>query len=262
MYSNHLLMSSGIFREHVASLFTVMLRHGYNPEYMLEAIISSIPKNAKESIQCSENYRGIALRSALSKVFDNIIIQRFSDKLMSSDMQLSFKAQHSTVMCTCAVKEIAAHYSEKRSNLYVCLLDASKAFDKVNFVKLFSLLIDRNIAGFFLRIIMDLYICQNLRATWNAVISTNFSVSNGVRKGGVLSPILFNVYIDELLLRLKQHDFGGHIGKRFVGGLCYADDLKILSPSVRGLQKWLVFVRSLQMIILLHSIQVKHYACV
>ena len=107
----------------------------------------------------------------------------------------------------------------------------------MNFVKLFSLLIDRNILRGFFRIIMDLYTRQNLRASWNGVISTNFSVSNGVRQGGVLSPILFNVYIDELLLRLKQHDFGCHIGNRFVGGLCYADDLKILSPSVRGLQK-------------------------
>ena len=147
MYSNHLLLSSEIFREHVASLFTVMLRHGYNPEYMLEAIISFIPKNAKESIQCSENYRDIALCSALSKVFDHIIIQMFSDKWMSSDMQFSFNAQHSTIMSTCAVKEIAACYNEKGSNVYVCMLDASKAFEKVNFVKLFSLLIDRNIHG-------------------------------------------------------------------------------------------------------------------
>ena len=104
------------------------------------------------------------------------------------------------------------------------MLDALKAFDKVNFVKLFSLLIDRNIPGVFLRIIMDLYTRQNLKASWNGVISTNFSVSNGVRQGEVSSPILFNVYIDELLLRLKQHDFGCHIGNRFVGGSCYADD--------------------------------------
>ena len=94
-------------------------------------------------------YQPTSLCSALSKVFDHIIIQRFSDKLISSDMQFSFKAQHSTVMCTCAVKEIAAHYNEKGSNVYICMLDASKAFDKVNFVKLFSLLIDRNIPGVF-----------------------------------------------------------------------------------------------------------------
>ena len=140
IYSNHILLSSEIFREHVASLFTVMLRHiGYNPEYMLEAIISYIPKNTKESIQCCANYRGIALSSALSKIFDNMIIQRFSDKLMSSDMQSSFEANHSTVMCACAVNEIAAHYNEKGNNVYIYMLDASMAFDKVNSVRLFLL---------------------------------------------------------------------------------------------------------------------------
>ena len=96
-------------------------------------------QNAKESIQCNENYRGIALCSSdLSKVFDNIMIQRFSDKSMSSDVQFSFKAQHSIVMCTCAVKEIAAYHNERGSNVYVSMLAASKAFDQVNFVQLFS----------------------------------------------------------------------------------------------------------------------------
>ena len=45
------------------------------------------------------------------------------------------------------------------------------------------------------------------------------------------------MYIGELLRRLKQRDFGCHIGNRFMGGLCYADDLTILPPTARGLQK-------------------------
>ena len=141
-----------------------------------------------ESIECSKNYRGITLCSTLSKVFDNIIIQRYSDKLMSSDMQFSFKAEHPIVMCTFAVKQIAAHYNEKGSNVYVCMLHASKAFDEVNFVKLFSLLIDRNIPGVFLCIIMDLYTRQNPRTSWKCVQYLLISsVSNGVRQEGVLS---------------------------------------------------------------------------
>ena len=73
---------------------------------------------------------------------------------MSSDMQFSFKAQNSTIMCTFAVNRIAPHYDETGNNAYVCMLDASKAFDKLNFAKLFSLLIDRNIPGVFLCIII------------------------------------------------------------------------------------------------------------
>ena len=98
---------------------------------------------------------------------------------MTCDFPLKLNIPLSSVT---AVKETAAHHNEKGSNVYVCMLYASKAFDKVDFVKLFSLLIYRNIPGVFLRIIMDLYTHQNLRASWNGVIYTSFSVSNGVRQ--------------------------------------------------------------------------------
>ena len=46
-----------------------------------------------------------------------------------------------------------------------------------------------------------------------------------------------HVFREDARIRLKQDDFGCHIGNRFVGGLCYADDLTIFSPSVLDLQK-------------------------
>ena len=73
---------------------------------------------------------------------------------------------------------------------------------------------------------------------WNGTNSCPINVSTGVRQGGLLSPILFNVYMDELLLqRLQQQDIGCHIGTIFMGALCYADDLITLCPTRRGLQK-------------------------
>ena len=153
-----------------------MLRHGYNPDYMLEAIISSIPKNRKESLNCSENYRGIAMCSALCNVFDSIIIKRYYDQLMSNDLQFSFKVKHSTVTCTATLKEIASHYNAKGSQVFMCMLDATKAFDKVDFVKLFELLMRRDVPGVFLRPILDLYTRQRLKTAWNGAISLPFSV--------------------------------------------------------------------------------------
>ena len=58
-----------------------------------------------------------------------------------------------------------------------------------------------------------------------------FGVSNGVRLGGVLSPILFTIYIDDLLLDLHQLGVGCFWNQRFVGALCYADDVALLAPS-------------------------------
>ena len=64
----------------------------------------------------------------------------------------------------------------------------------------------------------------------------SFSVSNGVRQGAVSSPILFSLYINDLLLLLKQAGLGCHVGTFFLGCLGYADDLLLLSASRSGLQ--------------------------
>ena len=74
MCSNHILLAMDAFMKHIFNLFSMMLSHGFTPEDMIWAVITSIPKNVKESIICSENYRGIALSSILGKVFDLITI--------------------------------------------------------------------------------------------------------------------------------------------------------------------------------------------
>ena len=58
----------------------------------------------------------------------------------------------------------------------------------------------------------------------------------GVKQGGVLSPILFCVYFDELLKRLESSGMGCYIGHHFYGCVGYADDVKLLCPSINGLQ--------------------------
>ena len=184
-----------------------------------------------------DNDRGIALSSALGKVLDLISLSRYTSNLSSSDLQFAFKAMHSTVMCTSALKEIISHYIKRASNVYMCSLDATKAFDKVNFVKLFKLLLQRSIPSIVLRLILDLYISQSVKAAWNCDKYFSFDVMNGVRQGGVLSSILFNVYFDELLHRLQQNDIGCHIWTILTGALCYADDLLLLCPTIKGLQK-------------------------
>ena len=60
-------------------------------------------------------------------------------------MQFGFKSNHSTVLCTAIYIETINHYVNKGSNVYSCLLDASKAFDKVHWGRLFKILIERKV---------------------------------------------------------------------------------------------------------------------
>ena len=108
---------------------------------------------------------------------------------------------------------------------------------KISFTKLFALLLKRDIPAIILRVV--LYTRQGVATSWNGCTSNPFSATNGVRQGGVLSPILFNVSMDELIDTLKMNDVEWHIGHQFTGAFCYAHDLTLLSLTIRGLQNML-----------------------
>ena len=81
----------------------------------------------------SANYRGIALSSILSKLLEIVIIRMHTVNWTSSDLQFGYKENSSTVQCTFVEDEIINYYSTNESYVYAACLDASKAFDRVQF---------------------------------------------------------------------------------------------------------------------------------
>ena len=69
--------------------------------------------------------------------------------------------------------------------------------------------------------------------------STSFCVSNGVKQGGIISPVLFHVYMDDLSCVLNRSNIGWRIGRKIVNHLSYADDLCLICLSSAGMQKLL-----------------------
>ena len=66
-----------------------------------------------------------------------------------------------------------------------------------------------------------------------------FCVSNGVKQGGIISPVLFNVYMDDLSCVLNRSNIGGRLGGEIVNQLSYADDLCLICLLSAGMQKLL-----------------------
>jgi len=98
-------------------------------------------------------------------------------------------------------------------------------FDRVNHFTLFSKLIECNVPPCFINVIIDWYCKLESVVKWNSVFSKPYNVSCGVRQGGVLSPFLFNLYINDLLKDLLAKDYGCHVGSVFFGCFIYADDI-------------------------------------
>ena len=125
------------------------------------------------------------------------------------------------------------------SPVYTCFLDASKAFDRINHWTMFKQIILRNVPSILIRILCFWYRSQELCILWGNKRSSFFTISNGVRQGGILSPKLFSVYMDDLSKLLINSGIGCFIDNFCFNHVFYADDLCLMAPCAIALQELL-----------------------
>ena len=136
------------------------------------------------------------------------------------------------------VNETVQCYTENGAKpVYVLLLDASKAFDEVAFNVLFHELRDRSLCLKITKLLYYMYTNQECSVRWGSEHSDFFKLSNGVKQGGVISPILFSYYIDKLFTQLEHSGLGCHVGTSYAGAFGYADDIALVAPSLQSLRK-------------------------
>ena len=116
----------------------------------------------------------------------------------------------------------------------------SKAFDRISHWTLFKKLIACNTPILIVRILLYWYQRQSICVKWGKMTSEYFSIINGVRQGGVLSPQLFAIYMDDLSVCLTQCKAGCHLNETITNHVMYADDICLVVPSaIIALQKML-----------------------
>ena len=146
--------------------------------------------------------------------------------LTTSANQFGFKKAHGTELYIYTLREYIELHRKRSTTVFVTFLDASKAFDRLDHWLLYKKLIKRKVQLFIVRLLIVWYSLQRMHIIrWGNTFSTSFCVSNGVKQGGIISPVLFNVYMDDISFALNRSNIGGRIGGEIVNHLGYADDL-------------------------------------
>ena len=124
-----------------------------------------------------------------------------------------------------------------KTKLFVCFFDLRKAFDTVDRTRLFfDLLSQYRVGGKFLHVLQNIYTENKLFIKLEGGLTHPFTTTTGVKQGCVLSPILFNLFINKLPFCYDNKCDPVYLGNEAINCLMWADDCVVMSTSAKGLQ--------------------------
>ena len=228
----------------LTTIFNDLWKKEIVPEEWDTSILMALPKSG--DLSDLNNSRGISLMSNVCKLFGRVLLNRL--KPVQDDIskeQVGYRTEvHRHIY---SLVEICQARRQAKKNTYLVFIDFSKAFDRVDRNRLLWRLDQVGVKGKMLRYIQKLL--QGTKATVrvNGNTTTRYDVNVGTRQGDVLSPLLFNIFLDDLLPRIRRASNGIKVTSTDrIPGLGFADDLVFICQSIRAVQsalgeldKWL-----------------------
>ena len=233
----HVLFGSPLLICHFHLLFNGLIQHGYVPTDFLKGTITPIVKNPQGDVSDPSNYRGITLSCLPAKLFEFAIQIKTTQLLDTDDLQFGFKKRTSTNHALFSLKTTVNHFNKNGSDVYVAFLDCTKAFDRISHFGLFSKLMDRFVPLCILMCLIYWYLNMTCAVKWENQLSRSFSIPLGIKQGGINSPEFFGVYINDIATILRNLHVGCHIFGIFLAFILFADDLCLLAPTLKALNK-------------------------
>nr|XP_047135549.1 uncharacterized protein LOC124812693 [Hydra vulgaris] len=229
----------------LSSFYNNMLTNGKVPHGLSTAKIIPLVKSYKTSLENPNNYRGISIIPIFTKLLEYLIIHICPDITESHSHQFGFKENSSTLHAEFLLSETIKHYNHNNSPLYICSLDANKAFDSCNWELLFEkLYYQKKIPLSIVHTILSLYQTGTSNISYLGCTSNKFRLSQGVRQGSILSPHLYNIYTENLLEKIvSESKVGTSINGIYTGIIAYADDIVLQSSTISGLQSLINIVQ-------------------
>lgn len=233
----------------VFALVKRMIDESTIPKNLCTAQVCNILKKGDPAIM--DNYRGISLMEIALKIACNLVNRRLSASLESSHRfckeQAGFRRDEECMGQVISLYEICKRRDNSGLETFLAFIDFKKAFDTVPHAAMLAKLSHIGIRGKMLAFVRALY--ENSRITVSSssdvLSSESVPLERGVRQGCPLSPLLFNVFINDILDECRRLGVAvpGCPATR-ISGLLFADDLVLLASRCEDLQAMLDFITS------------------
>ncbi|XP_026331752.1 uncharacterized protein LOC113239102 [Hyposmocoma kahamanoa] len=234
------LKHAGVHLPRVLSLFySLCISHSYLPAEMMRTVVVPLIKNKTGDISDVDNYRPISLATVMAKVLDCLLDSSLDQFINLHDAQFGFRPKLSTESAILCLKQTVQYYSCRKTPVYACFLDLSKAFDLVCYDLLWDKLRGTGVPEEIIALLRYWYCHQDNNVKWGETLSDTYRLECGVRQGGITSPKLFNLYVNELIVRLSGRPVGCWIDGLPVNNFSYADDMVLLGPSAGSVRQLL-----------------------
>lgn len=234
----HLLYAHPIIAGLLAKLFNLCLAVGCIPDAFCFSYTVPLLKCAAGSKNMTvDDFRGISISPVMSKLFEHCVLRKFDSFFITHKNQFGFKKETGCTHAIFTAKGIINHYIQRGSTVNLCTIDIAKAFDRMNHHGLFIKLMSKKIPSCILTVIEKWILHSFSCVKWNAVYSDFYALTCGIRQGGVLSPIFFAIFIDDVIDAVDNSKFGCYFGHLCASIILFADDMLLLAPSVSALQE-------------------------
>ena len=228
------------FIDVIRMLFNAILTRTYFPSsWKVNYIIPIFKSN--DSFD-PNNYRGISVSSCLGKLFTLVINERLIRFLdienALSSFQIGFRRGYKTSDHVFVLNTIINSYFSKGKKVYACFIDFSKAYDSVWRKGLLYKLILNGLSFQFISLIDSMYSELKAAVKLSNGITPFFNSAVGLRQGCNLSPLLFNIFVNDIFdIFYDLKCCPVKLNNKPITSLMYADDLLILSETEDGLKE-------------------------
>jgi len=183
------------------------------------------------------NYRPIALGNTLYKLYMRVLANRLDELVETtgivSDEQQGFRTDRSCAAAIIMMKTIIARRMSQKSPFYMACLDISKAYDTVDYQRLWQICESMGITGRWLDNVKELYSDTFIRAIGTEGMLERIKTVKGIKQGCPMSPLLFALYVQTISTALKgileEKDDEPNM-------LLYADDMVLWADSEKELK--------------------------